>query len=208
MKLSLTKEKLLSELPIGEAPLSVRAWTRDDLDTLAAWPKYPFPYEGFEFIFVSMRSVDRDELFDERTGKPSAIPLILDHDYNPAIGYLSLIKIDWSESRVGNNGFRIHPEWVNKGIGTSVLRMVCLWLLDCGILSIGVDVAASNTRAVRCYEKVGFYEVGEIWRDAPDLKNVDITDTQYDFLRQQLRVDGDVPELRFCLMKITPDTIQ
>jgi RimJ/RimL family protein N-acetyltransferase len=186
MKLSLTKEKLLSRLPIREGLLSVRAWTRDDMDTLAAWPKYPFPYEGFEFSFVSMRSVDRDELFDERTGNPSAIPLILDHDDNPAIGYLSLIKIDSSESRVGNIGFRIHPEWVNKGIGTSVLRMVCLWCFDCGISSIGV----------------------EIWRDAPDLKNVDITDTRYDFLHQQLCLDGDVPELRFCLMKITPDTIQ
>jgi RimJ/RimL family protein N-acetyltransferase len=206
MELSLTKEKMKSELPIGKSALSVRAWTRQDLDTLAAWPKYPFPYEGFEFHFASMSSVARDEMFADRNRKPDAVPLIVDHTDKPAIGYISLMKINWAEGRVGNFGFRIHPEWMDQGIGTSVLRMVFLWCFDCGMSSVGVDVAASNARAVRCYEKVGFYPVGALWRNAADLKGVDITESRYDFLRSHLRLDGIVPELRFFLMEITPDT--
>jgi len=197
---------MLTELPIIENSLSVRAWTREDLDTLAAWPKYPFPYEGFEFGFVSMNPTERDVLFDERNRKPDSIPLILDHADNPVIGYISLTKINWDEGRVGNFGFRIHPEWVDQGIGTKVLRKVCWWCFDCGISSIGVDVAASNTRAVACYEKVGFHTTGELWRDAIDLKGVDTTEPRYDFLRTHLRLDGDVPELRFILMEITSNT--
>lgn len=208
MKLSLTKEKLLSELPIEEGPLSVRAWTRDDLDTLVAWPKYPFPYEGFEFSFKTMDTKNRDKFFKERSESSDIFSLVIDETNQPAIGYIALAKIDWVEGQIGNFGFRIHPDWVDKGIGTSVLRTVCLWCFDCGISSIGVDVAASNPRAIRCYEKVGFYTAGEIWRDAQDLKGVDVSGTHYDFLRPHLRLDGDVPNLRFSLMEITPVAIK
>ena len=206
MMSSLMKKILLKELPISEGSFVIRAWTRSDLDILAAWPKYPFPYEGFEFGLVSMNPAERDALFDERNRKPDTILLVLDNADNHAIGYLSLTKINWAEGRVGNFGFRIHPEWVDKGIGTKVLRKVCWWCLDCGMSSIGVDVAASNTRAVHCYEKVGFCTVGELWRDAIDLKGVDIIEPRYDFLRSHLRLDEDVPKLRFFTMEITSVT--
>jgi RimJ/RimL family protein N-acetyltransferase len=208
MVVFLMKKLLLETLPIGEGPLTIRIWTREDLDFLATWPNYLFPYEGFEFSFKTMSAAKRDKLFQERSRRSDLFPLVVDHSNQLAIGYIALSKIDWVEGQIGNFGFRIHPELVNKGIGTSVLRMVCLWLFDCGISCIGVDVAASNTRAVRCYEKVGFYEVGEIWRDALDLRNVDVTDKRYDFLRQHLRLDGEVPKLRFFIMEITPIIIK
>jgi RimJ/RimL family protein N-acetyltransferase len=208
MKRSWIKETLLSELPIGEDPIRVRTWTRSDLDTLAAWPKYPFPYEGFAFGFVSMNPKERSQLFDGWNRKPGTIPLVVDLDDHPAIGYLCLTQIDGSEGRVGNLGFRIHPDWVNRGVGTKVLHMVCRWCFDCGVTSIRVDVAASNARAVRCYEKVGFCVVGSLWRDAIDLKGVDITAPRYDFLRPHLCLDGDVPKLRFALMEITLTTLR
>ena len=124
------------------------------------------------------------------------------------IGYLSLTKINWTESTIGNFGFRIHPAWVNRGIGTSVLRMTILWAFDCGFSSVCVDVAASNQRAVRCYEKIGFSTVGEIWRKAHNLKDADLSETRYDFLRPHLRLEGEAPELRFFVMEITARTIQ
>lgn len=204
MKESLTKKLLLKELAFRDHPLRIRTWTRDDLDALAAWPKYPFPYEGFEFSFVSMNSVERDRLFEDIRGTPNQIPLTVDHTNKPAIGYISLARIDWSEGRVGNIGIRIHPDWVDKGIGSSVLRVVCARLFDCGISSVSLDVAASNARAVRCYEKVGFHIIGEIWRSAQDLKGVDVAEERYDFLRPYLRQAGEVLELRFYLMELKP----
>ena len=75
-------------------------------------------------------------------------------------------------------------------------------------MSIGVDVAASNSRSIRCYEKVGFYEIGGTWREANDLKDVDITNAQYDFIRPHLRQEDDIHWLRFLFMEITPETIK
>jgi RimJ/RimL family protein N-acetyltransferase len=187
--------------------LVIRAWTRDDLDILAAWPKYPFPYEGFEFSFVSLKPAERDALFAERNEKPDTIYLIFDHADKPGIGYLSLTRINWAGGRVGNFGIRIHPEWVDRGIGTSVLRAICLMCLDFGITSIGVDVAASNSRAVHFYENVGFSTVGGEWRSAPDLKGVAISEICYDFLRPHMQWEGGEPELRFYVMELTRETI-
>jgi RimJ/RimL family protein N-acetyltransferase len=203
MKSPLTKDKLLNDLPIIENPLVIRSWRRDDLETLAAWPNYPFPYRGFELPFVSMDSIERDWLFVGTQDKSNTIPLVIDHTDQPGIGYLSLTRIDWVGHRVGNFGFRIHPGWVNKGIGTSVLRKVCSWSFNCGISTIGVDVAASNLGAVCCYEKAGFYTVGETWREAEDLVGIDIADIRYDFLHPHLRWEGELPELRFFLMERT-----
>ena len=204
----LTKKRLLAALPFDHLDLRFRSWTRTDLDILAAWPKYPFPYEGFEFSFAGMNSTERDKLFEERDGRVNALPLVIDHADQTAVGYLALVKIDWDEIRVGNFGYRIHPDWVDKGIGTSALRAVCTWAFNCGIASIAVDVAASNTRAVRCYEKVGFMILGEDWREAQDLKKIEISDTQFDFLRPHLRLDGNIPRLRFLEMELKPSFLQ
>jgi RimJ/RimL family protein N-acetyltransferase len=203
---SLTKEKCLKELPIREGLFVIRTWERDDLDFLSDWPKYPFPYEGFEFRFMSMNSAARDQLFDQRSQESDTIPLVVDHDDISSIGYLSLTKINWTEGVIGNFGFRIHPAWVNSGIGTSALRMVILWAFDCGFSLVSVDVAASNRRAVRCYEKAGFSTLGEIWRKAQDLKDADLSDTRYDFLRPHLRLEDDAPVLQFFIMEITATT--
>jgi ribosomal protein S18 acetylase RimI-like enzyme len=67
--------------------------------------------------------------------------------------------------------------------------------------AIHVDVAASNSRAVRCYEKVGFCRVGELWRDAVDLTGMELDAPQYDFLRPHVRLDEVPPQLRFLLME-------
>jgi RimJ/RimL family protein N-acetyltransferase len=182
--------------------LTVREWTREDIDALAAWPNYAFPYQGFEFSFRAMSPSEKDELFQDRQGRPNAIVLVADHTEQPAIGYVALTRIDWMEHIVGNFGLRIHPAWCNKGRGTSVLRMVSRWLFIWGIEAVRVDVAASNMRAVRCYEKVGFLKEGEIWRDARDLKGVDVSTSRYDFLRPHVRLDDEIPKLRFLLMEL------
>jgi RimJ/RimL family protein N-acetyltransferase len=203
-RVTLTKHMLREALPLREGHLTIRECTREDLDMLAAWPNYAFPYQGFEFSFRAMSPSEKDALLQARQGKPNTIVLVANHTEQPTIGYLALTQIDWIEHIVGNFGLRIHPAWCNKGIGTSVLRMVSRWLFRRGIEAVHVDVAASNTRAIRCYEKVGFLKVGETWRDARDLKGIDISTCRYDFLRPHVRLDDEVPKLRFLLMELKP----
>jgi RimJ/RimL family protein N-acetyltransferase len=113
-----TKEAVLRALPVVQGDLTIRNWTRQDVDLLASWPAYPSPYEGFEFSFARMDSIARDEAFRARQEKPDATVLVVDHTRQPAIAYLALRSIDWLEGRVGNLGFRVHPVWCNRGLGT------------------------------------------------------------------------------------------
>jgi hypothetical protein len=43
---------------------------------------------------------------------------------------------------------------------------------------------------------------GEFWREAPDLENVDMGDSRYDFLRGHTCFRSKVPEIRFYWMEI------
>jgi len=197
-----TKEGMLRMLPLGQGNLTIREWTRQDVDLLASWPPYPLSYEGFEFSFAAMSATERDELFRARQEEPNMIVLVVGHAKQPAIGYISLTLIDWGSGTVGNFGFRIHPAWWGRGLGTSALRQVIRWSFEHGIKLWRLDVAASNTRAIRCYEKVGFVRTGEIWRDASNLNDVDMNGPRYDFIRPHIRKHGGKVELCFWVMEL------
>jgi len=140
-----------------------------------------------------MNASEKDELYTVRQGNPDRIILVVDHHNILAVSYLALTGIDWMERSIGNFVFRIHPEWCNQGLGTSVLCTVCQWVFKRGIRKVRLDVVASNARAIRCYEKVGLRSVGEMWQDAPDLKEIDTSLSRYDFLRAHLRQENEIP---------------
>jgi RimJ/RimL family protein N-acetyltransferase len=197
-----TKEGMLRALPLLQGDVTIRAWVRKDVDLLAGWPAYPFPYEGFEFSFAAMSATERDGLFQARQERPNMIVLVVDHAKQPAIGYIALMLIDWGNGTVGNFGFRIHPAWWGRGLGTSVLQQVTRWSFERGIKLWRLDVAASNARAIRCYEKVGFVRTGEIWRDASNLNDVDMNEPRYDFIRPHVRKRGGEVKLCFWVMEL------
>lgn len=59
----------------------------------------------------------------------------------------------------------IHPTWHGRGIGTDAVRTLARHLIEHdGHHRLVIDPAAANTRAIRCYEKVGFRPVGILRR--------------------------------------------
>jgi aminoglycoside 6'-N-acetyltransferase len=55
----------------------------------------------------------------------------------------------------------VHDRWQGKGLGTDAVVTVARHLLEeCGHHRVTIDPAASNTRAIRSYEKAGFQAVG------------------------------------------------
>lgn len=204
--MKLAKRTLLAALPLCEGQLKIRQWRREDLDLLGAWPDYAFPYQGMEFSFRGKSSLEKDQWFQARQGDPDMIVLVADHTDAPAIGYLALLRIDWQARIIGNFGLRIHPAWCDQGVGTAMLRAVTRWSFERGMAAVRVDVAASNTRAVRCYEKVGFRSVSEMWRNAADLQGVDLNTDRYGFLRPHVRLESEIHKLRFLLMEFARST--
>ncbi len=193
---------MLKSLPLCEDEILIRPWIRNDLDELAKWPGYPFPYEPFNSSLKEMSVEEKDEHFCSREDNPNRITLVVDHPTQTAIGYLSLVQIDWVDRKVGNMGFRIHPSWCNKGIGTLVISKVTDWCFKSGLKALRFDVAAANTRAIQCYEKAGFVKTEEFWRNDQGLRDVNIDQPRYDFLHPHVRLNGDVPQIRFWWMEL------
>jgi len=197
----MTKGELLTRLPIEVEALVLRACTRRDIDHLAAWPAYPFPYEGFTLSFRGGDQTTLDDAHRRLALAKDRLTLVADTPDEVCIAYLALLDIDWDGRRVGNTSVRVHPGCCGQGIGTRILDAVCGWAPASGVRSLRIDVAASNERAIRCYVKSGFRQIGEEWRAAPDLLPADLADPRYEFLRKHARTAHGAPELRFLLLE-------
>jgi RimJ/RimL family protein N-acetyltransferase len=84
-------------------------------------------------------------------------------DEDQLIGFVALHSIEWNNQKgslaigIGEAGYR------GKGYGTDALRVILNYAFNELILHrVGLDVIASNGRAVRAYEKVGFKREGII----------------------------------------------
>jgi RimJ/RimL family protein N-acetyltransferase len=169
----------------------------------ARWPGYGFPYETFDFGFRAMDSTERDRVYRDLEARPDAMILAVNGDAGVCLACLAMHGIHWANRQVRNFGLRVHPHRCGRGIGTAILQAVTCWLFQGGMSSVSVDVAASNARAVRCYEKVGFVRTDTLWRDAADLADKDLSTPQYAFLRPHVRMAKGLPQLRFWLMELT-----
>ncbi len=179
----------------------IRPWQRADIDRLARWPGYPFPYESLNYRFGVMSTAEKDNHYRVREDNRNRITLILDYAGQQAIGYAALVEIDWQIPSVGNMAVRIASDWCNKGVGTKLLRNIAHWCFAQGILSLRLNVAASNPRAVRCYEKAGYHITGEFWQNDEGLNAFALDQPGFDFLRPHVRMNGSVPQLRFYWME-------
>ena len=201
--MGLSKGRMLAALPVCEEPLTLRRWTMADTYARAAWPSYPPEYTDFNFALAGASQEELDRHFLARDRDPGRVPLAVDHADQPVISYFALHETGWAERTVGNVGFRLHPDWCNRGYGPRILRLAAGWCGDCGVRSIRLDVAAPNIRAVRCYEKAGMVKVSEFWQPAPGLASIDIADRKHDALRPHFRIQDGVPHVRFWWMELT-----
>jgi RimJ/RimL family protein N-acetyltransferase len=202
MEANILRTALQEALPVSRPPLLVRNCERSDTDSLAVWPAYPKPFDSFIFSFADLAANEIDSLYRDRQDQKDRITLVVDCGSVSCIGYVALLEIDWEGRECGNMGIRVHPQWCNKGIGSTMLKAIQDWWFGSGMNCLRLDVASSNKRAVRCYEKVGFSKAKGFWREATDLKEANLADPQWRFLDGHIRTTSRVPELRFLLMEL------
>lgn len=189
-------------LAVATGDLAIRAWTREDFDRLSAWPSYPRPFEPFNMRCRTLPPSQRDDAFHAKNGEPDRLDLVIDHAGAKTVGWLGLSGIDWKALTIGNMGIRIHPDWCDRKVGSVALAAVVDWCFQHGVRAIRLDVAATNPRAVRCYEKCGFAVTGEFWRSDPALTPDKLATADYAFMRPHVRFNGPVAEVRFHWMEI------
>lgn len=145
--------------------------TEQDLPLLCEWLNRPHLQawwrEG-EITFESVREKYLPRIFEADTARPFLA--YLEGKYVGYIQYYNASEGDpnwWpDEPRPGVLGidqFLADEEELGQGLGTAMIsQFVGKILEDPKVTQIRVDPRPDNRRAIRCYKKVGFREVGPI----------------------------------------------
>jgi RimJ/RimL family protein N-acetyltransferase len=139
--------------------VSLRPRTADDLDVLFelaadldTWeerrPKAPRPLSRDQFEARLARAADSDASGDD-------VSFVVDLD-GTAVGSASLFNFD-SLARHAEAGINLLPSARGRGIGTTaIVQLVEFGFVRRNLRRIHLQAIASNTAAIRAYEKAGF----------------------------------------------------
>lgn len=144
----------------------LRAIERADLPRFVEWLNDPEVIPGL--LIVTPLSLAQEERWFERVvaGVPEEAPLVIEintpQGWTP-VGNIGMHRINWRE-REAELGIVIgEKKYWNHGYGGDAIRL----LLDYGFNQLNLHriflrVHASNPRAIRSYEKVGFVHEGRL----------------------------------------------
>ncbi len=191
----------LAQLKISTPRTLIRGAMREDLGGISAWPPYPWPYDVFNMTAPQSRGAD-GRFWWERIDEPERLHLsVISRETDEVIGVHVLARVDWEKGLVHNMGVRIRADYCGKGYGAETFSALLDTLFKNGITKVRLDVAASNARAVRCYEKCGMRIVDEFWREhLGGEPNPD--DPQWSFALPHLKREGGKWLTRFYWMEI------
>jgi RimJ/RimL family protein N-acetyltransferase len=145
--------------------VSLRPRTSDDLDVLfriaadlETWeernPGAPAPLTRERFDARLARAVDSDPAED-------TVTFVVDVD-GTAVGSASLFEFDWF-ARHAEAGISLVPEARGRGIGTAAItQLVEFGFVRRNLRRIHLQAIASNSGAIRAYEKAGFVVEGRL----------------------------------------------
>lgn len=142
----------------------IRPMRRSDLDVMAKWRPFADPlYQAFDFPRRSKG--EHVQWFNWRSRDSSRRLYVIEDKAHRVIGSLTLRDIDGKRS--ARLGITIGADYVSQGFGTEALRLFLdFFFVEMGFARLVLDVAATNLRAVRCYESLGFRRIGHHYRAA------------------------------------------
>lgn len=149
-------------LPLEGERVRIRALEREDLDRRQAWRPFNDPLHLI-WDMPPCSPSENDRWFATMTDGRHRLAYGVEDRSGKLIGMLSLREISWGRS--ARLGIAFAPTHVGQGYGTESLRLFLPYaFFTLGLERIVLDVAAANIRAVRCYYKVGFRQIGTFWQ--------------------------------------------
>jgi RimJ/RimL family protein N-acetyltransferase/protein associated with RNAse G/E len=137
-----------------------------DLGRMDQWRGAYTPIDD-PWIIPAPGTFERREWYWHYVETPVTRLYAIDNCAGELVGHISLREITpASQARLG---IGLAPGEVGRGYGTEALRMFLPYYFDVlGFERIVLDVAASNVRAVRAYERVGFKRYSDHFRGASE----------------------------------------
>lgn len=133
---------------------SLARWSEDAGYLRAVDSDYARPLSAEEFAFrLSPDQADPNRLeFHLRT---------LDKDR--LIGFVALHSVEWNNGAAQLAMGIGEPAYRGKGYGTDALQVILRYAFqELNLYRVGLDVIATNTRALHTYEKLGFQREGRV----------------------------------------------
>lgn len=169
----------------------VRLLGRDDLDVADGWPRPDDPRS--DGPAPRQREASEKQRYIDSCRWPLRLELAIDDSAGMLLGRMHLrdIRLDLGEARLG---IVLAPAFVGCGYGGAALGLFLPYFFGTlGFRRMVLDVQASNERAIRLYQRLGFQPVGEFWREGGATRNLGwLTQPEYAHLAAHYRVDGDV----------------
>jgi len=142
----------------------LREYRQEDLPCIAAWvnDEETTKYLSDIFVLPQTSKMREDFLSARLTGSShEACFIIADRETQKYLGQADLLEINWI-NRCATVGIVIaNAEDRSRGVGTEALTLLCEYgFQKLGLQRIQLNVYEANTRAQRCYEKVGFIREG------------------------------------------------
>ena len=101
---------------------------------------------------------------DRKFGDPDAHPLAIEHAGH-VVGYIQFAEEASAQYHFAGIDIALHDDHQGHGFGRDAVRTLARYLIETrGHHRLTIDPAVANTRAIRCYERVGFTRVG-VMRD-------------------------------------------
>lgn len=162
------------KLEIVSGRVRMHIFTRADLERRCAWPSYDEPV--FEHLNLHLFSAAQRDLWYERewiTRRPYWFAV--EDERGELIGSITLRDLSrWRKAT--RLGIHMHPSRLGQRYGTEAMRVFIDYYFTpppegMGFRLLKLDVAAYNTRAVRCYRRLDFKLKWEFWR--PNMSGIE-----------------------------------
>ena len=137
----------------------IREMSREDVDAMAGWPRYVEPELQWANLTLFTKR-DRDSYFAHGASNETRRRFVIVDRLNRLVGTVGLRHLDFGTGE-GTLGIILRADAVGRGYGTDAIRNILYFGFEMlGLRRVLLDVAANNVRAQRCYEGLGFSEVG------------------------------------------------
>ena len=138
----------------------LRDIVRKDIDTMACWPRFAEPDLQWANLDLTTER-DRDAFFERGKSNYNRRRFSIFSQSGRMVGTVGLRNIDFI-AREGTLGIIIRADEVGRGYGGDAIRRVVEYAFgQLELRRVILDVAETNTRARRCYQRVGFVETGQ-----------------------------------------------
>jgi RimJ/RimL family protein N-acetyltransferase len=175
-----------------------------DLDAMLEWRPFADPlYQAFDFPRRSRAETVR--WFEWRSRDPSRRLYTVEDEKRRVIGSLTLREMNGTQS--ARLGITLGADFVSQGYGKETLALFLGYYFETmGFEEMVLDVAATNLRAVRTYEALGFRHVSTHYRMATH-PSFDILrrDPRYRHLQRFFRRRGNLHEVLFYDLALSRD---